>query len=102
MPTAQEEEIAHWIAKLVSTQFGVDPGPATERDGKDGSGLTNDFTYERVDPPLALEITRLRDDFETPSEAEQDRLARRLSGNRRPNGVVELEYRGSARDEVQV
>lgn len=40
------------------------PGPATERDGRDGSGLTVDFTFDDADPPFAVEATRLRDDFE--------------------------------------
>jgi hypothetical protein len=78
LATVQELEVAAWIAELVERQYGVGAGPATERDGKDDSGLTNDFTFDNAEPPLALEVTRLRDDFEHPSAEEQRELEGRL------------------------
>ena len=50
----------------------------TERDGKDDSWLTNDFTFDSADTPFAVEITRLRDDFERPSPEEMRGLEDRL------------------------
>lgn len=78
MATAQELEVAAWIAALTEELYEVEVGPATERDGEDGSGLTNDFTYEEVDPRIAVGVTRLRDDFESPSAEEQAGLRDRL------------------------
>lgn len=52
MATTQELEVAAWVAALVKELYEVEVGPATERDGKDDSGLTNDFTYERHPPHL--------------------------------------------------
>jgi hypothetical protein len=80
MATAQEREVAAWIALLVEQLWGIEVGPATERDGRDDSGLTNDFTYEEADPRIAVEVTRLRDDFETPSPEELNALRDRLQG----------------------
>jgi hypothetical protein len=64
---AQEAEIVQLVAVYVESMFGVVPGPWTERDGKDDSGLTVDVTFEEANPPprFAVEVTRLRDDFET-------------------------------------
>ncbi len=78
MANEQELEIAAWIAELVQRQYGIAAGPPTERDGNDDSGLTNDFTFDKAEPPFALEVTRLRDDFENPSAKEQRRLEDRL------------------------
>jgi hypothetical protein len=78
MATTQELEVAAWITSLVKQVYEIDVGPATERDGSDDSGLTNDFTYEETDPPIAIEITRLRDDFETPPPEELNALRGRL------------------------
>jgi hypothetical protein len=79
----QELEVAAWIAELVQRQYGIAAGPATVRDGTDDSGLTNDFTFDKPDPPFAVEVTRLRDDFENPPVKEQrglqDRLRRMLA-----------------------
>jgi hypothetical protein len=44
----------------------------------DDSGLTNDFTFDRAVPPLALEVTRLRDDFERPPPYALHRMEKRL------------------------
>jgi hypothetical protein len=70
----------------------VVPGLPTERDGRDGSGLTVDFTYDEADPPFAIEVTRLRDDFERPAEAElrdlQARLQRHVTGKVSPHWSV--------------
>lgn len=83
MASEQEREVATWVAELVHGQCAIAAGPATERDGEDGSGLTNDFTFDEADPPFAVEVTRLRDDFEDPSEEErqglEDRLRRSLA-----------------------
>lgn len=65
---------------LVEQLYEIEIGPATERDGRDDSGLTNDFTYEEADPRIAVEVTRLRDDFETPSPEERNALRDRLQG----------------------
>jgi hypothetical protein len=78
MATAQEVEVANWIALLVEQLYQTRLGPPTERDGRDDSGLTNDFTFEETDPGIALEVTRLRDDFESPSAEEQETLRKRL------------------------
>ncbi|MEO8291747.1 MAG: hypothetical protein ABI635_01300 [Actinomycetota bacterium] len=78
MATTQELEVAAWIAALVEDLYEVEVGPPTERDGLDDSGLTNDFTYEDADPRIAIEVTRLRDDFESPSDEEQSALRDRL------------------------
>ncbi|MGH2545560.1 MAG: hypothetical protein ACRDHJ_01635 [Actinomycetota bacterium] len=64
MATEAELEMASCIAELVQRQYGIAVGSVTERNGKDDSGLTNDFTFDGPDLPLALEVTRLRDDFE--------------------------------------
>lgn len=64
LATPQELQIAGWVAELVERELGTVPGPPTERDGQDGSGLTVDFTFDDVHPPFAVEVTRLRDDFE--------------------------------------
>ena len=74
----QEREVAGWVAQLVQREYNVVPGLPTERDGRDGAGLTVDFTYDEADPPFAVEVTRLRDDFERPAEAELRRLEVRL------------------------
>jgi hypothetical protein len=76
--TTQELEVAAWVSTLVEEMYGVEVGPATERDGKDDSGLTNDFTYEEAEPRIAVEVTRLRDEFESPSPQEQRDLQKRL------------------------
>ena len=65
-----EREVAGWVARLVQREYNVVPGPSTDRDGIDGSGLTVDFTYDESEPPFAVEVTRLRDDFKRPPEAE--------------------------------
>jgi hypothetical protein len=79
----QELEVTTWVAELVQRQYGVAAGQATERDGRDDSGLTNDFTFDNAVPPFAVEVTRLRDDFENPSAEEhrslEDRLRRSLA-----------------------
>jgi hypothetical protein len=53
-------------------------------DPSDGSGLTVDFTFDEADPPFAVEVTRLRDDFERPPETElrgmEERLRRHVTG----------------------
>src|SRR5437867_4715574 len=64
MATPQELQIVGWVSDFVEREYGTVPGPPTERDGKDGSGLTVDFTFEDADPRFAVEVTRLRDDFE--------------------------------------
>jgi len=78
MASEQELEVAGWITELVQRQYGVNVGPATERDGKDDSGLTNDFTFDEAVPPLALEVTRLRDDFDSPPLDALHRMEKRL------------------------
>ncbi|MEX0754977.1 MAG: hypothetical protein WD556_07660 [Actinomycetota bacterium] len=80
MAAPQEVEVAAWIAELVKRQFGIVVGPPTERDGNDETGLTNDFTFDSVTPPLALEVTRLRDDFESPSPDDLGAMRKRLEG----------------------
>jgi hypothetical protein len=64
MATPQELQVVGWVADFVEREHGTVPGPSTERDGKDGSGLTVDFTFEDADPRFAVEVTPLRDDFE--------------------------------------
>lgn len=78
MASEQELELAGWVAELAERLGGVQSGPATERDGRDDSGLANDFTFGNAAPPLAVEITRLRDDFENPSLEEHRALEERL------------------------
>lgn len=78
LASEQELEVAAWVAELVHRQYGIDAGQATERDGQDDSGLTNDFTYDNAVPPFAVEVTRLRDDFENPSAEERRGLEDRL------------------------
>jgi len=62
----QELQVVRWVAAFIEPIFGVVPGSWTERDGSDRSGLTVDATFEDADPPppFAVEVTRLRDDFE--------------------------------------
>jgi hypothetical protein len=84
--TDQEREVAAWIAELVQLQYGIAAGPATERDGRDDSGLTNDFCFDDAEPPFAVEVTRLRDDFEHPSADEHRRLERDLRRRLARNG----------------
>jgi len=78
LASEQELEVVASVAELVTRLYGVAAGPATERDGQDDSGLTNDFTFDRAEPPFAVEVTRLRDDFENPSPEEQCNLEDRL------------------------
>jgi hypothetical protein len=47
----QEREVAGRVARLVQSEYNEVPGLPTERDGRDGSGLTVDFTYDEADPP---------------------------------------------------
>jgi hypothetical protein len=64
--TLEERQVVEWVADFVERQHGVVPGPWTERNGNDDSGLTVDVTFDNADPPppFAVEVTRLRDDFE--------------------------------------
>lgn len=78
MASEQELEVTAWVAELVYRQYGVVAGKLTERDGNDDSGLTNDFTYDSAVPPYAVEVTRLRDDFENPTGEERRGLEGRL------------------------
>lgn len=64
MGTRQELQVVKWVAYFVERELGTVPGKPTERDAKDGSGLTVDFTFDDASPPFAVEVTRLRDDFE--------------------------------------
>jgi hypothetical protein len=64
LATRQELQIVGWVADFVERELRTVPGPPTERDGEDGSGLTVDFTFDDADLPFAVEVTRLRDDFE--------------------------------------
>jgi hypothetical protein len=64
LASEQGREVVGWVTELVERQYRVSPGSPTERDGKDDSGLTNDFTFDTADPPFAVEITRLRNDYE--------------------------------------
>lgn len=68
------------------------PGLPTSRDGRDGSGFTVDFTHDEADPPFAIEVTRLRDDFERPAAAElrdlEGRLQRHVTGKGSPHWSV--------------
>ena len=79
MTTDQERQVADWIATLIDRVYGVAPGPWTARDAKDDSGLTIDFTFDDAPDPIAVEVTRLRDDFERPSEEHMNALVRRLT-----------------------
>jgi hypothetical protein len=78
LESEQELEIAGWVAELVARLYEISPGSPTKRDGMDGSGLTNDFTFDDMDPRLAVEVTRLRDDYENPSPEERAGLEKRL------------------------
>jgi len=68
--------------------FGVRPGLWTERDGKDDSGLTVDVTFEDADPPpaFAVEVTRLRADFEEWDEDDLQRFTARVARVTKANG----------------
>ena len=61
-PTAPEaeEQVAEYIEE-VARYDRRDLGPRTRRDGRDGSGLRVDFTYDAAVPPVAMEITALVD-----------------------------------------
>jgi hypothetical protein len=78
LQTGQELEVVHWVAKFVEQEYGIVAGRPTERDGKDGSGLTIDVTFDDADPPFAVEVTRLRADFEKPNSKHQRDFERRL------------------------
>jgi hypothetical protein len=62
-PTAPEaeEQVAEYIEEEVARYDRRDLGPRTRRDGRDGSGLRVDFTYDAAVPPVAMEITALVD-----------------------------------------
>jgi len=46
MATPQELQVVSWVAQFVEREYGTVPGSPTERDGRDGSGLTVDFTFD--------------------------------------------------------
>ncbi|MGQ0668964.1 MAG: hypothetical protein ACT4PO_04705 [Actinomycetota bacterium] len=105
MTDEQEREVARWVARLVEREYDVVPGPPTERDGRDGSGLTVDFTYDEADPPFAVEVTRLRDDFERPPEAElrglEERLRRHVASKGSPHWSVGIRTETKLRSDLE-
>ena len=78
MTTIQEIELANWVSACVKQTYRLNTGAATARDGNDDSGLTVDFTFEASEPRIALEVTRLRADFERPDKKALRRLEERL------------------------
>lgn len=54
-----EEQVAQYIEEEVARYDGRNLGIRTRRDGRDGSGLRVDFTYDVATPPVAMEITAL-------------------------------------------
>jgi hypothetical protein len=78
LQTALELEVVRWVERLVKQAFGIVAGSSTERDGKDDSGLTVDVTFEDADPRLAVEVTRLRTNFERPDLKHWADFQRRL------------------------
>jgi hypothetical protein len=76
--TDQELEAVRWVARLVEQEYGIVAGEPTERDGADDSGLTIDATFDAATPPFAVEVTRLRADFEKPNQKHQRDFERRL------------------------
>lgn len=83
----QELQVVGWVAAFIESIFGVVPGSWTERDGLDRSGLTVDVTFEDADPPppFAVEVTRLRDDFEQKLDEVAPCPIRGPSRNSRPS-----------------
>jgi hypothetical protein len=59
---------------------------AHQRDGQDGSGLTVDFTIDDAVPPFAVEVTRLRDDFEFWDADDVRRFKARINRQAKANG----------------
>jgi hypothetical protein len=86
LATPQELQIADWVAEFVEREFGTVPGPPTKRDGQDGSGLTVDFTFDDAAPPFAVEVTRLRDDFELWDADDVGRFKARINRQAKANG----------------
>jgi hypothetical protein len=74
-----ENQIATWVAELVKTHLGETPGRFTRQDGTKDPTLTVDFTFEESIPPFALEVTRVRADFEDPDKAALERFGKRLT-----------------------
>lgn len=60
-PTAREVEVqaAEYIERAAALYDGRNLGVRKRRDGRDGSGLRVDFTYDVATPPAAIEITAL-------------------------------------------
>ena len=60
-PTAREVEVqaAEYIERAAALCDGRNLGARKRRDGRDGSGLRVDFTYDVATPPVAIEITAL-------------------------------------------
>jgi hypothetical protein len=86
LATPQELQIAGWVAEFVERELGTVPGPPTERDGQDGSGLTVDFTFDDADPPFVVEVTRLRDDFELWDDDDVRRFKARIKRRAKAKG----------------
>jgi hypothetical protein len=62
-PTAREVEVqaAEYVERAVALYDGRNLGARKRQDGRDGSGLRVDFTYDGATPPVAIEITALAD-----------------------------------------
>jgi hypothetical protein len=62
-PTAREaeEQVAKYVEEEGARYDRRDLGARARRDGRDGSGLLVDFTYDAAVPPVAMEVTALVD-----------------------------------------
>ena len=78
MATEQELQVFGWVAACVERENTCRVGPPTERDGRDGSAFTIDATFEEAEPRLAVEVTRLRSDFEDPTSKHKHEFEARL------------------------
>jgi hypothetical protein len=74
-----EELLASVIESVLVSEEGRVLGLRRRRDGTDGSGVLVDFTYDEVEPPVAMEITTMREDNFLSSCDAADDLARRLT-----------------------
>lgn len=79
-----EEYTVGAIEAVLGRELQQDWGRRTQRDGRDGSGLTVDLTYDAA--AIALELTSLQDPAFTASGSEAAKLEARLTETARAQG----------------
>lgn len=79
MTDRREEETAAALVEFVLRHEGTPIGGWTRRDGSDTSGLTVDFTFDEVEPGLALEVTSIHGKGDPALSSEGGRLEERLT-----------------------